>query len=172
MSDATVIKPQRDVVAVLGRIQLWLAGFAIIAMMLVTVADVFMRYVFNNPVRGAYDFTEAMLVVFVFNSMAPIFLARANIVIDLIDTAISPQVRRVLVTLSDLVSLALLFIFSYAAIVPALQAFESGERKLQLALPLWALWIVMFAGLFGTIVCALGAIFLRSWRDQDTGHKL
>ena len=43
----------------LQRIQLWLAALALIILMLVTVADVFLRYVFNNPVRGSYDLVSA-----------------------------------------------------------------------------------------------------------------
>jgi hypothetical protein len=39
----------------LGRAQLLLAGLALVAMMLATVADVTMRYLFNNPVRGTYE---------------------------------------------------------------------------------------------------------------------
>ena len=45
-----------------------------------------MRYVFNSPIRGAYELVEAMMVVFVFNGMSTAFLQRRNIVIDLIDS--------------------------------------------------------------------------------------
>ena len=62
-------------------------------MMVVTLADVFLRYVFNSPIRGAYELVEAMMVVFVFNGMSTAFLQRRNIVIDLIDT-FAPRARR------------------------------------------------------------------------------
>src|SRR4051794_13975767 len=93
-------------VAKLGRLQLWLAALAILAMMLVTVADVVMRYAFNNPVRGTYDFTEAMLVVFVFCGMAVCFLARANIVIDLIDSFVGLRLQSFLRRCGDVLSVA------------------------------------------------------------------
>jgi TRAP-type C4-dicarboxylate transport system permease small subunit len=160
------------VVRLLGRFQLRLAGLAIIAMMLVTVVDVVMRYAFNRPVRGAYDFTEAMLVVFVFNSMSACFLARAHIVIDLIDGLIGPRAKNALVRFGDVVSVALLILFAYTAIVPAIQAFEGGERKLELGLPLWTLWAVALAGLATAVICAVGALFMRGSRDADDGAKL
>lgn len=49
--------------------QLRLAAVALIVMMGVTLLDVFLRYVFNHPVRGSYDLVESMLCIFVFNGM-------------------------------------------------------------------------------------------------------
>ena len=59
-------------------------------MMGVTLLDVFLRYVFNSPIRGSYDLVETMLVVFVFHGMSTAFLQRRNIVIDLIDSFAPP----------------------------------------------------------------------------------
>jgi TRAP-type transport system small permease protein len=146
-------------IARLGRLQLWLAALAILAMMLVTVADVVMRYAFNNPVRGTYDFTEAMLVVFVFCGMAVCFLARANIVIDLIDSLVGRRTQSVLRRCGDVLSVAMLVVLVYAAWTPATQAYSNGERKLQLDLPLWILWAVALLGLLVAIVCAASMLF-------------
>ena len=68
-------------------VQLRLASIALMIMMFVTLADVFLRYVFNSPVRGAYELVEAMLVVFVFHGMSTAILQRRNIAIDLIDSS-------------------------------------------------------------------------------------
>ena len=70
------------------RVQLWFAAAALIILMTVTVADVFLRYVFNRPIRGSYDTVETMLLVFVFNGMAAAFFGRRNIVIDLLDSVV------------------------------------------------------------------------------------
>ena len=74
--------------------QLRLASIALVVMMGVTLADVFLRYVFNSPIRGAYELVEAMMVVFVFNGMSTAFLQRRNIVIDLIDSFAPRPCRR------------------------------------------------------------------------------
>ena len=144
-----------------------LAALAILAMMLVTVADVVMRYAFNNPVRGAYDFTEAMLVVFVFCGMAVCLLARANIVIDLIDSLVGRRTQSVLRSCGDVLSVAMLAMFAYAAWTPATQAYSNGERKLQLDLPLWILWAVALLGLVVAIVCAASMLF----PDRRSGNR-
>ena len=64
---------------------------ALVALMTVTVADVFLRYLFNRPVRGSYDLVESMLLVFVFNGMAAAFFGRRNIVIDLLDSFVGER---------------------------------------------------------------------------------
>jgi TRAP-type C4-dicarboxylate transport system permease small subunit len=153
----------------LGRAQLLLAGLALVAMMLATVADVTMRYLFNNPVRGTYDFTEAMLVVFVFHGMASCFVGRTNIVIDLIDSFLRPRARALLERLGDFFSFVSLLLLAFAAWMPATQAFGHGERKLQLALPIWVLWTVALAGMVGTIVCAFVMLIAPRSSSKDAG---
>ena len=135
-------------------VQLWLAASALVAMMMVTVIDVCMRYLFNRPVRGAYDFTEAMLVVFVFHGLALCFWTRSHIVIDLIDQFVSPQWRHWLVKFADAVSLLLLVLLASAMLRPAVQAYGYGDRKLELNLSLYILWAVALIGMAGTIISA------------------
>src|SRR5215470_9871440 len=88
----------------LQRLQLWLAAAALIIFMMVTVADVFLRYLFNRPIRGSYDIVECMLLVFVFNGMAAAFFNRRNIVIDLIDSFVGERASAVLIRVADLLS--------------------------------------------------------------------
>ena len=110
--------------------QLRLASIALIVMMGVTLVDVFMRYVFNNPIRGAYEMVEAMLLVFVFNGMSTAFLQRRNIVIDLIDTFAAPRCRRRADPYRRRCSpSSTLCLFAYAMITPALQSYSYGERQ-------------------------------------------
>jgi TRAP-type C4-dicarboxylate transport system permease small subunit len=160
--------PARSFVGTLARVQLWVAAFALVAMMLVTVADVTMRYLFNNPVRGTYDFTEVMLVVFVFHGMAACFLARANIVIDLIDGLVGAR-RSILQRFGDLIAFAMLLVFAWSAWTPATQAFGYGETKLQLGLPIWVLWVVALAGMAGSIVCAFWILIASNDRGSRDG---
>jgi len=139
--------------------QVRLAMIALVIMMGSTCLDVVLRFLFNRPIRGAYDIVEACLLVFVFHGMSASFFARKNIVIDLIDTLINPAVERFLVRLSDLVSVLLLMLVSVAMISPALQAYGYGDRKLELGLPLWVLWIFAIVGLVGTLLAALRPLF-------------
>ena len=145
----------------LPKIQLRLAALALVAMMVVTVADVFLRYIFNNPIRGSYDFVESMLVVFVFNGMSAGFFGRQYIVIDLIDHLTPVRFTKTLIKIADLVCLAALLLLAQAMLRPALQAYAYGDTKIDLGLPIYVLWIVAAAGMAGTIMCAIAVLFLR-----------
>jgi TRAP-type C4-dicarboxylate transport system permease small subunit len=91
--------------------------------------------------------------------MAAVFLKRRNIAIDLIDTFAGANVIRFLIVVADGVSIACLVILAWAMTGPALQAFNYGDRKLELGLPLYVLWAVALLGIAGTILCALAAAF-------------
>lgn len=145
----------------LQRLQLWLAAAALVILMMVTVADVFLRYVFNHPIRGSYDTVECMLLVFVFNGTAAAFFARRNIVIDLIDGFIGPRLTVVLIHLADVLSVLVLGLLIWAMLTPALQTYQYGDVKMELRLPIYILWVVAFAGWAGTIVCAIVALVAR-----------
>jgi TRAP-type C4-dicarboxylate transport system permease small subunit len=138
--------------------QLRLASVALIVMMGVTLADVFLRYLFNSPIRGAYELVEAMLVVFVFHGMSTVFLQRRNIVIDLIDSVVPRAIVTALIRVSDALTVVTLALFAYAMLTPALQAYAYGDVKMDLQVPIWWMWTVALAGMAGAIVCALGAL--------------
>ncbi|HZD90073.1 MAG TPA: TRAP transporter small permease subunit [Pseudolabrys sp.] len=150
----------------LRRLQLRLAAIALIVMMCVTISDVTLRYIFNAPIRGAYDLVSSMLVVFVFNGMSTAFLQRRNIVIDIIDSFAHRHVITVLIRIADVLAVLMLLMFAYAMITPAMQAYSYGDRKVELQLPIWILWVVAGVGIAGAIACAAGALFA----PVQTGH--
>jgi TRAP-type C4-dicarboxylate transport system permease small subunit len=141
--------------------QLRLAGVALVALMLVTVADVFLRYVFNSPIRGSYDIVEAMLLIFVFNGMAAAFFGRRHIVIDVIDSFVGRRVTAMLIRLSDALSVVVLILIFWAMINPAVQIYQYGDVKLELRLPIYLLWIAALIGLAGTILAAIVVLFAK-----------
>jgi len=147
--------------------QLRLASVALIVMMLATLADVFMRYVFNSPIRGVYEFVEAMMVLFVFNGMSTAFLQRRNIVIDLIDSVAPRPIVAALVRLADLLTILTIGMFAYAMIKPALQSYSYGEMKMELQVPIWWFWAAALIGTAGAILCAIGALFAPAAAGHD-----
>lgn len=147
-------------------IQVRLAMIALAVMIATTSVDVALRFLFNSPIRGAYDIVEASLVVFVFHGMSASFLARKNIVIDLIDGIAGKRTQNALIHASDVISIGMLGLLIAAMLVPALQAFDYGDRKLELGLPLWVLWIFAIVGLLGTLSSACAAA-LRAISARD-----
>jgi TRAP-type C4-dicarboxylate transport system permease small subunit len=147
--------------------QLRLASAALIVMMVVTLLDVFLRYVFNSPIRSSYDLVETMMAVFVFHGMSTALLKRRNIVIDLVDSFAPAGMIAVLIRISDWLTIATLALYTYAMITPALQAFNYGDLKMELGLPVWYLWAAALLGMAGAILCAFGALIAPAAPHHD-----
>jgi TRAP-type transport system small permease protein len=151
------------------RSQLWLAAAALVVLMMVTVLDVFMRYVFNRPIRASLDTVEVMLLVFVFNGMAAGFFGRRHVTIDLLDNVFGPRLTAVLIRTGDALSVLVLGLLFWAMLLPAGQAFQYGDTKMELPIPIYALWIVALLSMAGTMFCALVALLARP-ATAGAGH--
>ena len=148
--DTTPPKPSR-----LSQAMLWTASAALVLMMLIVVGDVVLRAAFNIPLRGAYDLVSILLLVMVAFGIGPVIVRRAEIVIDLLDTAVGPRVVRGLSILSMVLSLGVFLFFGWAAINPARDAWRYGDRSLELGVPQWALWGLALVGMVGILVSIL-----------------
>jgi TRAP-type C4-dicarboxylate transport system permease small subunit len=140
------------------RSQLWIAVAALIILMMVTVVDVFMRYVFTRPIRASLDTVEVMLMVFVFNGMAAAFFGRRHVVIDLLDGVFGAHITGVLIRISDVLSALCLALLGWAMLLPASQAYQYGDAKMELPVPIYVLWIIALVSFAGTLFCALVAL--------------
>lgn len=125
------------------------AGAALVVMMLIVVGDVVLRAAFNTPVKGAYDVVSISLLVMTMFGIAPVVAQRGEILIDLVDALLPPAALRLLALVAALTGLVLFGFFGWAMIQPALDAWNWGERSLELGIPKWPLWVVAFTGLLG-----------------------
>jgi TRAP-type C4-dicarboxylate transport system permease small subunit len=148
-------------------IQLAVAMLALLTMGAVTVSDVFLKYVFQRPIVGAYDLVESLLPVVVFHGLPATLLRRQNIVIDLIDHVAGPRRTRMLIAAGDIAIFALLMLITWAFIAPAMQAFEYGDRKVELGLPLTTIWAAAILGIVGAIVAAAANIVFSARRGAE-----
>lgn len=142
----------------LQRLQLWVAAVALTILMMVTVLDVVLRYLFNHPIRYSYDTVESMLLVFAINAMPAAFFTRRHVVIDLIDGAIGPRATAVLIRIADMLSVLCLVLLMWAMVTPALQSYQYGDVKMELRLPIYVLWIAALVSLAGALFCAFVAL--------------
>ena len=99
-------------VARLGEIGQWLAGAGLLVMMLIGVVDIIGTKFFNIPLPGAYEATEALMVVAVFLALPYTQRQRQHIAVDLFVTRLGPRARHAL----DIVGVSLTFaIFALVA---------------------------------------------------------
>ncbi len=83
---------ERRVEAILGVA----ASTILLAMMLLTFVDVVARYVFNRPLRGAFEITELMLVVLIFAGLPLVSYADEHVTMDFIDRMLGGRARGLL----------------------------------------------------------------------------
>lgn len=141
-----------------------LSAVALVLMMGATVVDVFMANVFKRPIVGVFDLVETTLVLSVFLGFPATFLAGGHIAVDVVDLVASPTTLARLKILAKLFSLVFLAFLAWQMIEPAHDAYKFGERKQELGLPLYALWIPM---IFGIAVSAL-MVFVSLFEKPPT----
>jgi TRAP-type C4-dicarboxylate transport system permease small subunit len=69
------------------------ASAILMGLMLLTVVDVVARYVFNRPVRGAFEVTELLLLVLIFAGLPLVSFADEHALMDFIDGLLAPAGR-------------------------------------------------------------------------------
>jgi TRAP-type C4-dicarboxylate transport system permease small subunit len=82
------------------------ASAILLGMMALTVVDVVARYVFNRPLRGAFEVTELLLLVLIFAGLPLVSLAGEHAVMDFVDRVLSRRARQTLVRAVEAVSAA------------------------------------------------------------------
>ena len=140
------------------RIYLGIAMAALFVMMAVIVADVFMRYLFNAPIVGTFDIVEICLVIAVFYSMGAAISGAHEIVIDLVDQAAPPALVAFLKRAAGLLSAAALLFIFVSMLTPAKQAFQYGDMRLELNMPVWIVWVIALVGMLGGLLASVLAV--------------
>ena len=70
------------------------ASTILFAMMGLTFVDVVARYVFNRPLRGAFEVTELLLLVLIFAGLPLVSFAEEHAVMDFVDRVLPGSARR------------------------------------------------------------------------------
>jgi TRAP-type C4-dicarboxylate transport system permease small subunit len=84
------------------------ASLILMAMMCLTFADVVARYVFNRPVRGAFEVTELLLLVLIFAGLPLVSHANEHVTMDFIDRLLGGGARGALERLVQAASAAMM----------------------------------------------------------------
>ena len=70
------------------------ASIILLAMMVLTTVDVVARYVFNRPLRGAFEVTELLLLVLIFAGLPLVSFTSEHAVMDFIDRVLGRRTLR------------------------------------------------------------------------------
>ncbi len=131
-----------------------LRGFGLISavatfvMMVLVVANVLGRYLFNKPLTGTLEFTESLLVLIIFLSLALTQYDGGHIRVTLITRKLPPAWARIFTVISMLCGAGFFLWCAYAAWIFAVESFSFGEQEWgEVVFPLWPMKFVVFFGI-------------------------
>lgn len=137
------------------------AGSALTVMMLVTVADVFLRNLFDKPIYGSVELVQGTLVYMVFLGIPETFVRGGHVTVDIADHLFGPRVIDWFRTFARLCSLVFLAAMLWTMAGRARDAYAFGDKTSDLAIPLIAFWAPMLLG----TVCSIIALCLPALRE-------
>jgi tripartite ATP-independent transporter DctM subunit len=91
----------------------YVAASILTVMMLLTAADVFLRYLFSRPVLGTVELTEFMMALLVFLALAYAQKDKEHVRVDLVVLRASPLVQSILETINGCIVLGTFCIITW-----------------------------------------------------------
>jgi TRAP-type C4-dicarboxylate transport system permease small subunit len=112
------------------------AGLLLAAMVVVTCIDVVGRYLFNRPMKGAFELTEVLMAALIFAALPAITARREHIAVDLLDRYFSRRAAQVRSAVIELGSAVVVGALAYIFFEQAKQTYADGlyTQALQISL--------------------------------------
>lgn len=129
------------------------ASAILLGMMCLTFVDVVARYVFNRPVRGAFEVTELLLLVLIFAGLPLVSHADEHVTMDFIDRWLAPRARLRFDVAVHLIVAALMFFMAWQLSIKAgrISAYGDATDVLRIVYGPFVYFSAAMVGLTGLI---------------------
>jgi TRAP-type C4-dicarboxylate transport system permease small subunit len=111
------------------------AGIMLLAIVVVTLLDVFGRYIFNRPLPGGFELTEIMMAVLIFVSMPVVTREDGHIKVDILDLMLPAGARFYQELLGNFVGCAMCLILAWGMWAKAQDLASYGSYSDVLKIP-------------------------------------
>ena len=128
----------------------WIAGAAIVAMMLITCADVVLRY-FRKPIPGTYELVCFLGAVAVAFAMAHTSVERGHVAVSLVVRYFPRRIQGLIDAITNIFGLVLFTLIAWYSLQYASDLRATGEVSLTLELPFYP--FVCGVGFSAAAVC-------------------
>jgi len=117
-------------------------------MVVISFADVILRYFFNKPIKGVYSITEVMLITVVFLGLAYTQSEKGHVSIDLITNRLSSGTRLIWDNVLLLITIGMTALMTWQSFIQFLVLLHTGVMQRQyLAIPRYPFMAILFIGL-------------------------
>ncbi|MCL1828561.1 MAG: TRAP transporter small permease [Oscillospiraceae bacterium] len=144
-----------------------------IALTAIIVADVFLRFIFNNPIVGSYEIVQYVLMMAVFASFAYCQSLRGHIHVTMFIMLMPRKLKFSLYSITGLLSAGMAGLTGYAAALQAIMAKDSGYLTQILRIELYPfMWVECFGmATFAVVllfdaICSGFAVFSKEFADE------
>jgi TRAP-type C4-dicarboxylate transport system permease small subunit len=114
----------------------WVSAAALIFIMLLTCADVVMRF-FGSPIPGTYELVGYFGSVIISFGMARTSIERGHIAVNLLVDRLPPRAQTIIEGVGNIAAAVLFSILAWQCQVYARDILETGEISLTLGMPTW-----------------------------------
>jgi TRAP-type C4-dicarboxylate transport system permease small subunit len=114
-----------------------IASAALMLMMVLSCADIFMRYLFSRPITGTYDVVGLSGAVLVSFALPYTMLKKGHVAVEILVQSLSRGKRLVIETFSHLLGISLFLVMVWQAILLSRDMKAAGEVTPTLLLPFY-----------------------------------
>ena len=122
-------------------------------LMMITVADVVLRYLFSAPIRGAFELTELMLLVLIFAGLPLVSRADEHVTMDFIDRMLPPRGRMFVIRAVHALTAAVMLTLAWLVWLKGDKIAAYADTSESLKIP-----IAPFVYFMAIMIAATGAI--------------
>ncbi len=144
---------ERYVVAISSWLN-WTAGVALVVMVVVNVANILGRLIFNAPIKGTYEISEFLGAAIGAFAMSWTMVQRGHVSIDVLMSHVSGRAQTIVDAFTGLLSIGIFALLTWQSAVFATDLWESGQVSMGLRVPYYP---VVYGVAFG---CALLTLVL------------
>lgn len=149
----------------LSRITGLVAMGVLFLMMLLTVADVFLRAVFNKPIIGATEITEQMMVAVAFLGFGWCALQNRQIKVDLFVARYRPGTRRLVDIGVILVSMVLVAVIGWRTMAMTLRVHQLGITCAFIGIPKYPFYALAACG-WTVLFLAMACLLIKNIKER------
>jgi TRAP-type C4-dicarboxylate transport system permease small subunit len=142
-----------------SKILLIVGAVSLMIIMLLTAADVIMRYVFNRPIIGAFDMTQYLMVVVFAFALPYCTLKKGHINVDILTSHLSGKVQAIIAGITTPLSLVLFSLITWQTIVATGIQHNSNIVSSVLPIPRYPFVALLFIGYVCFVLVLLADFF-------------
>jgi TRAP-type transport system small permease protein len=145
------------------------AGIVLVALMLLTTADVVGRYFFNSPITGVFDVTHFAVLVMVFLGLAYCGFENGHVAIDVLYDKFNPKIAAILNQFVNLAGGVFFGIIGWQAMVQSVDVKEFKEASQLEAIPFYPFYYILA---FGAALFAFVMVLRIFFPIEETSNHL